>query len=72
MVLFDLPLSPEAAVDFFREFFVPTRVAFSRLDAEGQRRMRGDLVALWSENNIGDEMHTVVRAEYLEVLGRVW
>jgi len=71
IVLFDLPeTSPEQAVDFFRQYFGPTQVAFSRLDAEGQTRMRNDLIALWTEHNIGDAHHTQVRAEYLEVHAR--
>ena len=69
IVIFDLPLSPEGAVDFFREYFGPTKVAFSRLDTDGQARMRGDLVALWTENNMGDAEHVKIQAEYLEVHG---
>jgi SAM-dependent methyltransferase len=70
IVLFDLPMSPEGAVDFFRQYFGPTQVAFSRLDAEGQHRMKTELIALWMENNIGDANHTKIHAEYLEVHGR--
>lgn len=70
MVLFDLELSPEGAVDFFREYFGPTKVAFSRLDAEGQTRMRNDLIALWMEHNVGDAQHVQIHAEYLEVHAR--
>ncbi len=69
-VLFDLSMSPEAAVDFFRQYFGPTQVAFSRLDAEGQKRMRDELIALWTEHNIGDENHTKIQTEYLEVHAR--
>jgi len=47
IVLFNPQMGAAAAVDFFREYFGPTRVAFSRLDAEGQERMRADLVDLW-------------------------
>ena len=71
IVLFDLPdTSPEDAVDFFRRYFGPTQVAFSRLDHEGQRRMRDDLIALWREHNIGDSTHVKINAEYLEVHAR--
>jgi SAM-dependent methyltransferase len=69
-VLFDLPMSPEAAVDFFRQYFGPTQVALSRLDVEGQKHMRDDLIALWTEHNIGDENHTRIQTEYLEVHAR--
>jgi SAM-dependent methyltransferase len=33
---FDLPMSPAGAVTFFRTYFGPTQVAFSRLDPAGQ------------------------------------
>jgi SAM-dependent methyltransferase len=69
-VFFDPQMSPEGAVDFFRRYFGPTQVAFSRLDAEGQRRMRDELIALWTEHNVGDANHAQVHAEYLEVYAR--
>jgi SAM-dependent methyltransferase len=71
MVMFELDLSPEGAVDFFREYFGPTKVAFSRLDAAGQERMRKDLVALWTEHNLGTPEQVKIRSEYLEVRARV-
>jgi SAM-dependent methyltransferase len=71
VVMFELDLSPEGAVDFFREYFGPTKVAFSRLDAAGQARMREDLVALWTEHNLGTPEHVKIRSEYLEVRARV-
>ena len=71
VVTFELDLSPEGAVDFFREYFGPTKVAFSRLDAAGQERMREDLVALWTEHNLGAPEHVKIRSEYLEVRARV-
>jgi SAM-dependent methyltransferase len=72
IVLFDLPgSSPENAVDFFRQYFGPTQMAFSRLDADGQRRMREDMISLWTEHNIGDATHTQIHAEYLEVHARL-
>jgi SAM-dependent methyltransferase len=70
MVLFDPQLGPAEAVDFFREYFGPTRVAFSRLDADGQKRLRADLVELWTKNNLGDAEHAKIEAEYLEVHAR--
>ena len=71
VVMFELDLSPEGAVDFFREYFGPTKVAFSRLDSAGQARMREDLVALWTEHNLGTPEHVKIRSEYLEVRARV-
>jgi SAM-dependent methyltransferase len=72
IVLFDMPdTTPENAVDFFREYFGPTKIAFSRLDAAGQQRMRADLVALWTAHNTGDAHHLKVPAAYLEVHARL-
>ncbi len=71
VVMFELDLSPEGAVDFFREYFGPTKVAFSRLDAAEQARMREDLVALWTEHNLGTPEQVKIRSEYLEVRARV-
>jgi SAM-dependent methyltransferase len=40
---FDLPMDPAGAVAFFRQYFGPTQVAFSRLDAPGQAALAADL-----------------------------
>jgi SAM-dependent methyltransferase len=72
IVLFDMPgTSAAEAVDFFRQYFGPTQVAFSRLDGQGQGRMREELIALWTEHNIGSATHVQVQAEYLEVYARL-
>jgi SAM-dependent methyltransferase len=65
--LFDYPLGPREMVDFFREYFGPTRVAFSRLDAEGQAAFAADLENLWREYNEAGGDRTLIHAEYLEV-----
>jgi len=36
---FDMPVSPAGAVAFFRKYFGPTQMAFSRLDEAGQRAL---------------------------------
>jgi SAM-dependent methyltransferase len=72
IVLFDMPeTTSENAVDFFREYFGPTKIAFARLDAAGQHRMRDDLIALWTAHNIGEAHHLKVHAEYLEIHARL-
>jgi len=72
IVLFDLPgSSPENAVDFFCQYFGPTQMALASLDPVRQGRMREDMIALWTEHNIGDAAHTQIRAEYLEVHARL-
>jgi SAM-dependent methyltransferase len=67
--LFDYPLGPNGMVEFFREYFGPTRVAFSRLDSEGQKAFAADLEALWRAHNEAEGDRTLVRSEYLEVKG---
>jgi ubiquinone/menaquinone biosynthesis C-methylase UbiE len=69
-ILFDTPQSPHEAVEFFRKYFGPTQVAFSRLDANGQEALARDLVQHWENHNEGDANRTIVRLEYLEVLAR--
>jgi SAM-dependent methyltransferase len=66
---FDLPTSPAGAVAFFRKYFGPTQVAFSRLDEGGQNAFAADLESLWASDNIAPdkENHTLVRNEYLRV-----
>jgi 2-polyprenyl-3-methyl-5-hydroxy-6-metoxy-1,4-benzoquinol methylase len=68
--VFDFNGSPEKLTDFFRQYFGPTQVAFSKLDAEAQGRYKADLVNLWTSHNRGDANHTVTDNEYLEVHGR--
>ena len=66
---FDLPYDPAGSVAYFRKYFGPTQVAFSRLDEAGQAAFAEDLVALWSKANIASdrERHTVIKNEYLQV-----
>jgi SAM-dependent methyltransferase len=69
---FDLPTSPAGAVAFFRKYFGPTHMAFSRLDEAGQAALAADLEALWASANVAPdaENHTVIRNEYLQVTAR--
>ena len=68
---FDLPASPAGAVDFFRQYFGPTKVAFSRLDPAGQTAFASDLEALWaSANSSGEPNRTLVKNQYLQVTAR--
>jgi hypothetical protein len=61
------PFGPQKVVEFFREYFGPTKVAFSRLDAEGQRQLAAELESLFREHNQDADGGTAVDAEYLEV-----
>jgi ubiquinone/menaquinone biosynthesis C-methylase UbiE len=71
-IVFDLPTGPAGTVAFFRKYFGPTQVAFSRLDDAGQKALEVDLVELWSSANIASnpDEHTVVQNEYLQVIAR--
>ena len=66
---FDLPVNPAGAVSFFRKYFGPTQMAFSRLDEAGQAALASDLEALWTGANVADDPadHTLVRNEFLKV-----
>jgi len=67
---FDLPFAAPGVVDFFRKYFGPTQVAFSKLDPAGQAAFAADLEALWSEHNVSPTPanHTLVRNQYLQVI----
>jgi ubiquinone/menaquinone biosynthesis C-methylase UbiE len=65
---FDFPFSPREVVQYFRDYFGPTKTGFARLDEAGQATFARDMEALWRENNTGDEQHTIVAGEYLEVV----
>jgi SAM-dependent methyltransferase len=69
-VVFDLPMSPAGTVAFFRKYFGPTQVAFSRLDEPGQARFAAALEALWTEANTAPNptSHTLVPNEFLQVI----
>ena len=66
---FDLPTNPAGAVDFFRTYFGPTKVAFSKLDEAGQKALFADLEQLWSSQNIAPDPanHTLIKHEYKQI-----
>jgi SAM-dependent methyltransferase len=64
---FHYPFSPRETVAFFRQYFGPTQVAFSRLDAAGQADLAAQTEALWSEHNTATDGTTRVQTEYLDV-----
>ncbi|HEY5055486.1 MAG TPA: class I SAM-dependent methyltransferase [Acidobacteriaceae bacterium] len=68
-VEFDLPTSPAGAVEFFRTWFGPTKVAFSRLDEAGQRAFAAESTELWASHNVAPDpaKQTLVKNEYLQV-----
>ena len=68
MIVFEYPLSPPEVVAFFRRYFGPTQMTFSKLDAAGQASLAADLEKLWREHNEARDGGTTVHNEYLEVL----
>ena len=64
---FRFPFPPSQVVQLFRDYFGPTQVAFSRLDAKGQTAMAADLERLWTEHNQATDGPTLIPGEYLEV-----
>lgn len=64
---FHYPFTPKEVVDFFRRYFGPTQIAFSRLDDAGQTALAAELESLWTEHNMSKDGNTSVHAEYLDV-----
>jgi SAM-dependent methyltransferase len=65
---FTYPFPPAEVVEFFRQNYGPTNVAFASLDEVTARRLREELEELWRSYNRGGAELTVVPAEYLEVI----
>jgi len=65
---FSYPFPPAEVVEFFRENYGPTKVAFASLDNDAARKLRCDLEELWTRHNLGGDELTIVPAEYLEIL----
>jgi hypothetical protein len=69
IALMRYPYPPAETVEFFREYYGPTRKAFAALDTTAQDALRRDLVKLQTANNIAQKPGTTeVAAEYLEVV----
>ncbi|MFL6417634.1 MAG: class I SAM-dependent methyltransferase [Bryobacteraceae bacterium] len=62
------PFPPRETVQLFREYFGPTRVAYSRLDEVAKAAYTQDLEKLWEERNQARDGTTFVPNEYLEVV----
>jgi hypothetical protein len=66
---FDMPFNALGAVAFFRQYFGPTQVAFSRLNSSGQAAFAAELEALFSGANVSPDPcnHTLIHNEFLQV-----
>jgi ubiquinone/menaquinone biosynthesis C-methylase UbiE len=60
--------SPEHWVDVFRRFYGPVHRAFSALDADRQKALECDLLALLRSLDRGDGEGLVIPSEYLETV----
>ncbi|MCC6967370.1 MAG: class I SAM-dependent methyltransferase [Nitrospira sp.] len=63
------PFPPAEVVDLFRLYYGPINRAFASLDAEGGAQLHRDLEALWTVHNRAGTGCTIIRAEYLEIIG---
>ncbi len=64
---FRFPFGPKEVVRFFRQYFGPTQIAFSRLDPQSQLALATELESLWTEYNKATDGTTSLDAEYLDV-----
>jgi ubiquinone/menaquinone biosynthesis C-methylase UbiE len=60
--------SPQAWIDFFREYYGPLARAFAALDPAGQAALNSDLLALIARYNRSGDGTMVVPGEYLEAV----
>ncbi|HLM02543.1 MAG TPA: class I SAM-dependent methyltransferase [Pyrinomonadaceae bacterium] len=67
LISFTFPFGVKETIEFWREFYGPTRKAFAALDEEGRTALERDLEKLWTDNNLSANGITHVKAEYLEV-----
>ncbi len=61
------PATPKEVVEFFRQYFGPTKTTFARLDKGGQDSLSAQLADLWAKHNLATDGTTAVEAEYLDV-----
>jgi ubiquinone/menaquinone biosynthesis C-methylase UbiE len=55
-------------LELFRTFYGPTNRAFAALDADGQRALEAEILALLGQMNRGGERTLIVPSDYLEVV----
>jgi ubiquinone/menaquinone biosynthesis C-methylase UbiE len=64
---FEFP--PKDVVALFRKYFGPVKRAFEKLEGEQAESYRKDLEEVWTQHNTAPEGKTLVKSEYLEVVG---
>ena len=60
--------SAEHMLDFFRDWYGPTQVAFGALDEHGQNALAADLLDVYRKHNRADDGTLVAPSAYVEVL----
>lgn len=60
--------SPEHWLEVFRGYYGPVLKAFAALEADGQRALAEDLVALMGRFNRADDGSVVIPSDYLEIV----
>jgi len=66
-LFFDYPFGPAESVQFHRTYLGPIAAAFERLEPQGQQMLAEAMTQLYSDHNEGDDNHTLIRGEYLEI-----
>jgi SAM-dependent methyltransferase len=62
------PFGPKEVVEFFRVYFGPVHMTYSRLDPPRQAEYVAALESVWAAHNIATDGTTLVPADYLEVI----
>lgn len=60
--------SADHYIEFFRQYFGPTKMAYERVGPEGEQALTDDLKAFLEEVNTAGERAMVLEADYLEVV----
>jgi ubiquinone/menaquinone biosynthesis C-methylase UbiE len=60
--------SADHYIEFFRQYFGPTKMAYERVGSEGEQALTDDLKAFLEEVNTAGERAMVLKADYLEVV----
>jgi ubiquinone/menaquinone biosynthesis C-methylase UbiE len=60
-------MSPAEVVEYFRQYFGPTQMAFKAIPEDQHEAYRSDLESLWKQNNLASDGTTHSKSEFLEV-----
>jgi hypothetical protein len=60
--------SPEYMLDYFRDWYGPTKIAFGALDEAAQEALGNDLLEVYRKHNRADDGTLVAPSAYVEVI----